>query len=399
MRTVYYRTYQNVMKQAMKVLPWREAEVFEGEGSLGYLPKKIEQSGVSHVLLVTDKGIIAAHLIDEFVAQLKKLNIDFTIFDETVPNPTIENIESAVRSYRENNCDAILAFGGGSVIDCAKLTGAKIVKPKKSIDQLKGLFKVMKALPPFFAVPTTAGTGAEATLAAVFSNADTHEKYPVMDTSLIPDIVVLDPLLTVKLPSNITAETGMDALTHAVEAYIGNSRTKDTIAWSKEATKLIFNHLYDAYKDGSNIRARAEMQRAAFLAGKAFTRSYVGYVHAIAHQLGGFYNMPHGLANAIVLPHVLEYYGEVVYERLAELAEVIGITEANDSYIQKGEKFIQAIKDLNHKLAIPNQIEHIEEEHVPIMIERALREANPLYPVPKILKEDDLSQLFYLIKK
>jgi len=399
MQTLYYRTYQNVMKQAMKLLPWREAEMLEGEGSLQDLPKKIEQSDVSRVLLVTDKGIVAAQLIDEFVEQVRDLNIHVTIFDETIPNPTIDTIESAVKSYRDNNCDAVLAFGGGSVIDCAKLTAAKIVKPKKSVDQLKGLFKVMKALPPLFAVPTTAGTGAEATLAAVFSNAETYEKYPVMDTSLIPDVIVLDPLLTVKLPKNITAETGMDALTHAVEAYIGNSRTKETIVWSKEATSLIFDHLYDAYKDGSNIRVRTAMQRAAFLAGKAFTRSYVGYVHAIAHQLGGFYNMPHGLANAIVLPHVLEYYGEAVYERLAELADVIGITETNDSYIQKAEKFIQAIKDLKKKLAIPNQLEVIEEEHVPIMIERALREANPLYPVPKILKEDDLSQLFYLIKK
>lgn len=399
MQTVYYRTYQNIMKQAMKVLPWPEPKVLEGEHSLRRLPNKIEEHMVSNVLLVTDKGIIAAHLIDEFIEQLKELNIRVTIFDETIPNPTIDNIESAATIYRENNCEGIIAFGGGSVIDCAKLAAARIVKPKKSINQLSGLFKVLKRLPPLFAVPTTAGTGAEATLAAVFSNVSTHEKYPVMDTSLIPDVVVLDPLLTVKLPKHITAETGMDALTHAVEAYIGNSRTKHTIAWSREATKLIFDHLYDAYLEGDNMQARESMQRAAYLAGKAFTRSYVGYVHAIAHQLGGFYNMPHGLANAIVLPHVLEYYGEVVYKRLAELADVIGITEPNDSYIQKGERFIQAIKELNDKLSIPNQIEYIEEEHVPIMIKRALKEANPLYPVPKILKEDDLSQLLYIIKK
>lgn len=399
LKKLYYRSYQTVMKFATKVIPWRDPELLTGPSSLLELPKKIKEDQVKRVLIVTDEGIMDAGLVDQLIEKLAEERIRYYIYDQTVPNPTIENIEAATQIYRANNCEGIIAFGGGSPIDCAKLTGACVVKPKKSVEKLRGLFKVFKQLPPLYVVPTTSGTGAEATLAAVFSNEETNEKHPVMDTALIPHVAVLDPLVTMNLPRQITAETGMDALTHAVEAYIGRSNTKETKEWSMQATKLIFDNLYETYENGSNIKARENMQRAAHLAGKAFTRAYVGYVHAIAHQLGGFYNMPHGLANAIVLPHVLKYYGEVVYDRLAELADVIGITEANDSYIQKGEKFIQAIKDLNHKLAIPNQIEHIEEEHIPIMIERALREANPLYPVPKILKKDDLSQLFYLIKE
>lgn len=219
-----------------------------------------------------------------------------------------------------------------------------------------------------------------------------------MDISIIPHVAVLDPLVTVKLPPHITAETGMDALTHAVEAYIGRSNTKDTKKWSIEATQLIYENLFEAYTNGTNIEARKKMQRAAFLAGKAFTRAYVGYVHAIAHQLGGFYNVPHGLANAIVLPHVLEYFGESVYEPLAELADAVEMTHKNETYIQKAESFIQSIKELNKQMNIPTKVEGIQDEHIPIMIKRALEEANPLYPVPKILQEDDISQLFHLIK-
>ena len=396
--TLYCRVYQRILKIASYVLPWREPTILEGENSLRNLPKLIKAQRIESVLIVTDKGIVDVGLMDDFLKRLHDEGIEAVIYDETVPNPTIENIEAAARLYHENNCQGMVAFGGGSPIDCAKIAGARIVKPKKSVHNMRGLFKVLKKLPPLFVVPTTAGTGAEATLAAVFSNSKTNEKYPVMDTSLIPEYAVLDPMLTVNLPPHITAATGMDALTHAVEAYIGKGSTKNTKQWSLDATQLVFENIYEAYTNGENITARRNMQKAAYLGGKSFTRAYVGYVHAIAHTLGGFYNIPHGLANAIILPHVLEYYGESVHTRLAELADLVGVSKTTDTNKQKAEKFIQAIRSLNERMEIPQKVAGISDRDIPIMVERALKEGNPLYPVPKILVKEDISHLYHIIK-
>lgn len=329
---------------------------------------------------------------------LDKAKIHYAIYDKTVPNPIIENIEEAVYMYHTNYCDGIIAFGGGSAIDCAKGAGARIAKPGKPIAKMRGLLKIGTELPPMFVVPTTAGTGAEATLAAVISNSYTYEKYPLMDTSLIPDYAVLDPLLTINLPAHLTSTTGMDTLTHAVEAYIGKGNTKQTKQWSVQATKLVFEYLYETYAHGKNKTARKQMQKAAYLAGMAFTRAYVGYVHAIAHTLGGFYNTPHGLANAIILPHVLEYYGKSVHQPLAELADAINISRPEDTNEQKANKFIKAIKELNSQMDILNRVSGIVESDIPTMVRRALEEGNPLYPVPKILFEKDISTLFQTIK-
>jgi alcohol dehydrogenase class IV len=263
---------------------------------------------------------------------------------------------------------------------------------------MKGVLKILKKLPPLFAIPTTAGTGSEATLAAVVSNCKTHEKYAIMDTPLIPHYAVLDPFLTVKLPPHITAATGIDALTHAIEAYVGRSNTKETTQYSKKAVKLIFENLYEAYSNGTNITARTNMQKAAYLAGIAFTRAYVGYVHAIAHTLGGFYSVPHGLANAIILPYVLDYYGESIHKPMAELAEIVGIGEPADTHEQKARKFIEAIKELNRRMDIPERVSGIVDSDIPLMVQRAIKEANPLYPVPKILFKEDLFHLYQLIK-
>src|SRR5699024_1702239 len=254
-------------------------KLVEGENSLLDLPNEIIKHHIKRVLIVTDKGIVAAGLMDELLDALRVQSIEFFIYDGTIPNPTITNIEEALQLFHRNKCEGIIAIGGGSPIDCAKLTAARIARPNKTVQQMRGLFKILKQLPPLFVVPTTAGTGAEATLAAVFSNSETNEKHPVMDISIIPHVAVLDPLVTVKLPPHITAETGMDALTHAVEAYIGRSNTSETEKWSVEATQLIYENLFEAYTNGSNVEARKNMQRAAFLAGKAFTRAYVGYVH------------------------------------------------------------------------------------------------------------------------
>jgi alcohol dehydrogenase len=397
MYKLYCRLYQQSLKIATNFLPWRQPELLN---SLGRLPDLIKTQHIDHVLIVTDKGILSLGLLDPLTKGLEEKEIKYTIYSDTVPNPTIENIEEALKLYHSRQCQGIIAFGGGSPMDCAKGVGARVARPNKSIPEMRGVLKVLKKLPPLFAIPTTAGTGSEGTLAAVVTNSKTHEKYALMDTALIPHYAVLDPQLTVKLPPAITAATGMDAMTHAVEAYIGRSSTNETKQYSIEAIKIIFENLYEAYSNGSNITAREQMQKAAYLAGLAFTRAYVGNIHAIAHTLGGFYATPHGLANAVILPYVLDYYGETIYRSLAELADAAGLSSGlqTQTVEQKAKKFIEAIKKLNRDMAIPEKLAGIKENDIPLMAERALKEANPLYPVPVIFNKQDMFQLYHMIK-
>jgi len=395
---MYCRMFQSVMRVGMPLMPWRKPELLEGEGSLALLPELLKKEKVSNALIVTDKGLSNLGLMDPLYDSMDKAGVNFVVYDKTIPNPTIDNIEEALEMYRENQCQGIIAFGGGSPMDCAKGIGARLARPNKTIPQLKGLVKVRKTLPPLFAVPTTAGTGSETTIAAVVTNSKTHEKYAINDWALIPKVAVLDPLLTVGLPPHITSTTGMDALTHAVEAYIGKSNTEETRSMAIQATKLIFNNVYQAYHDGGDIEARKNMQKAAYYAGVAFTRAYVGYVHAVAHTLGGFYGVPHGLANAVILPYVLELFGQDAHQPLSELADEIGITEPRDTVSEKAVKFIEAIKTLNRDMGIPDKIEGILDKDIPLMAERADKEANPLYPVPKLMDRDELEQIYHLIR-
>ena len=397
MYNFYCRTYQKGFKVGMKILNFRKPELLEGEGVLKDLPVFIKGKNIHRVLIVTDEGIIKVGLLDRFLEGLKEVGIESFVYDQTVPNPTIQNIEDARRLYMENNCEAIIGFGGGSSIDCAKGVGARIVRPDKPVHKMKGLFKVNKKLPPFFAIPTTAGTGSEGTVAAVITNPETHEKYPINDPVLIPHYAVLDPTLLIKLPKHITAATGVDALTHAVEAYIGKSNTNETREFAREAVQLIYDNLYKSYVEPENIEARANMQRASYLAGLAFTRAYVGNIHAIAHTLGGFYNVPHGLANAVIMPHVLDFYGEAAYAPLAELADLIGLATTENEE-GKAKAFIQWIRDLNTSMDIPTKIDGIQREDIPVMVERALQEANPLYPVPVIMTRKEMAFMYMTIK-
>lgn len=398
MNKFYCRVYQNVMKMAMPLMPWRKPELLEGEGSLSRLANLIKEKEIENVLVVTDKGLSSLGLMNPLLESMEAEGVRYKVYDKTVPNPTIDNIEEALAMYEANQCEGIVAFGGGSPMDCAKGVGARVARPNKTIPQLKGLIKIRKPLPPLFAIPTTAGTGSETTLAAVITNSKTHEKYAMNDWSLIPRYAVLDPTLTVGLPPHITSTTGMDALTHAVEAYIGRSNTKETRQMAIDATKLIFDNVFEAYSDGGNIEARKNMQKAAYYAGIAFTRAYVGYVHAVAHTLGGFYQVPHGLANAVILPIVLEQFGESAHQPLAELADVVGITEAMDTREQKAGKFIETIKRMNREMGIPDKIEGILDKDIPTMAERADKEANPLYPVPRLMDKEELAGIYKMIQ-
>lgn len=389
MKKFGYRVSQKLLKFAMRFMDWSEPELLEGEGAVLQLPAFIKGKGINKVLVVTDKGLMGLHLLDPMFEKLKEEGIEFFVYDGVQPNPTINNIEDCKDMYLENGCQGIIAFGGGSPMDCAKAAGARVVKPKQSVRKMRGYLKVGRKLPPFFAVPTTAGTGSEITLAAVVTDPETHEKNAIADPCLRPKYAVLDPALTIGLPPHITSTTGMDAYTHAVEAYIGKSNVKSTIRYAEEATKLIHENLEKAYADGKDMEARRNMLKGSYCAGAAFTRAFVGYVHAIAHNLGGLYNTPHGLANAVILPYVLDWYGPAAYPRLAKLADLIGITQEGMSVEEKGQAFIKDIQRMNKAMNIPEKFDFIKEEDVPTLISRALKEGNPGYPVPKIMNAKD----------
>jgi alcohol dehydrogenase class IV len=393
-KKVYCRTFQTVFKLALPILPYRKPKIVS---SVRKLPETLIKKKCSRVLIITDAGIRSLGLTVRLQDALTEAGISYIIYDKTVANPTTVNVSEALDLYQSNNCTAIIGFGGGSSMDCAKAVGARIAKPKQSLAQMKGILKVHKRLPLLIAIPTTAGTGSETTLAAVITDAQTRHKYAINDFPLIPRYAVLDPKVTLSLPPFITATTGMDALTHAVEAYIGNSTTPGTRKDSLMAVKLIFENLDIAYSDGSNIEARRNMLKASFYAGCAFTKSYVGYVHAVAHSLGGEYNVPHGLANAILLPFVLEAYGESIHKKLYHLAVEAGICTPDTPHAEAAEQFIQAIKDMKQRYGIGDTVPEIQEEDIPKLAHYADKEANPLYPVPVLMDAKQLEQFYYLL--
>ena len=393
LKKIYYRINQKALKLALCFMNWKEPTLLTGEGSILKLPSLIKEKNLTKVLIVTDKGLMSLRLLDPLFIELKKEGIEYVVFDDVKPNPTIPNIEACREVYLKNNCQGIIAFGGGSPMDCAKAAGARIVKPKQSVRKMRGYLKIHKKLPPFFAVPTTAGTGSETTLAAVVSDPSTHEKNAIADPSLRPKYAVLDPSLTIGLPPHITSTTGMDALTHAVEAFIGKSNVKSTIRYSLEATKLIHSNLEKAYIDGKDIEARENMLKASYLAGCAFTRAFVGYVHAIAHNLGGLYGVPHGLANAVILPYVLDWYGKSVYKSLAKLADHINLTDKDKTNEEKAKAYIAEIRRMNKAMNIPEKFDCIKEEDIPTLVKRALKEGNPGYPVPKIMNKKECEKV------
>lgn len=395
------RIYQGIYYVLMFCIKWCKADTISGNGSFDKIPEWLYSHNRKSVLLVSGSFLSKKlGLTSKLANNFEKIGIKCTIYDGVVPNPTISCVEEGVKLYNENKCDCIVALGGGSPMDCAKAIGARIARPNKTIPEMKGNLKILKKIPPLYAIPTTSGTGSEVTLAAVISDPDKQEKYPINDPVLIPKYIIFDPSLTVNLPKETTATTGMDALTHAVEAYIGKSNTKQTKADALEAVKLIFDYLLKAFDDGTDMEARAMMQRAAFLAGCAFTRAYVGYVHAIAHALGGYYGVPHGLANSVLLPKVLKKYGKSAHKKLSELADAVHIS--GNTKEEKANNFILAIENLNAKMDIPKVISgkwSIKDEDIDGMAKHAYAEANPLYPVPKIFGDKELKELIKEIQR
>lgn len=388
------RAYQGVFRAALPFLPYREPEILH---RCEELPDTLKQHKIKKILIVTDPGIVACGLMTKITSVLAKEKISYSVYDQTSANPTVRNVEEALALYQKEHCKALLAIGGGSAMDCAKALGARIACPKKTLGQLKGTLHVLHRIPLLIAVPTTAGTGSENTLAAVITDSEKKHKYVLNDFVLIPRYAILDAELTYSLPPHLTATTGMDALTHAVEAYIGRSTTKETREKALLAVKTIYQNIETAYHDGHNHAAREQMLNAAYLAGFAFSRSYVGYVHAVAHSLGGQYNIPHGLANAVLLPEVLESYGSCIHQKLHMLGCAAGVCTEQDSIKAGAGKFIASIRTLNKSMGIPDFLSGIQERDIETMSVHAAKEANPLYPVPKLMTRKELEAFYRLM--
>lgn len=385
MNTFFCRAFQCCFAVGARLLPWRRPRVYAGPGSLLRAADILRENGLHRPFVVASRRQCADKHFRALQEALDEQDILLSVFSSVEPNPSVETVEKIAAQYKFDRCDCFLVIGGGSPMDAAKAAAARLARPERSLSRLAGLLKVRRRVPPLIAVPTTAGTGSETTIAAVITGSD-HHKYAVSDLCLIPRYAILDPTLSAGLPPHITAETGMDALTHAVEAYLSRFyNTGMTRALAESAVVTIFAHLERAYRDGASLEDRAAMLQASFDAGAAFTRASVGNVHAIAHTLGGLYGTPHGLANAVLLPLVLEDYGAAAYSRLAHLAGLVGLP--GETKEARAKAFIAEIRAMNARMGIPDHFDTIREEDIPLMSKWASQEANPVYPVPVIYDE------------
>jgi len=383
-KTVFYKAKIKILKGTATLLPFPKPTLFSGPGSSLELCEAIAQMGTRRVLIVTDAMLVKIGLINDIKAKLTDLGVEFFIYDGVQPDPTVDQIEAGLEMLRQHDCEAILAVGGGSPIDAAKVIAARATNDKP-VRKMEGLFRVFRATLPLYAVPTTAGTGSEVTIAAVVSDPERQLKFAIIDPKLVPAMAALDANLMTGLPPNITAATGMDALTHAVEAYISINAVPDTDRHALAATRLIMKNLPIVMEDGQNLEARQHMSMASFYAALAFTRAGVGYVHAISHNFGAYYHTPHGLANAIVMPYVLDFSRPACAERLAELAEASGLKQDGDSDAALAQKFIDHIRSLNARFGIPEKLETLKADDISGIARAALKEAHGTYAVPRYM--------------
>ena len=381
-----------------KFFTFREAVPVTGRGCRKEIPGVLKKLGVKKVLVVTGRHV-GKSIAPEIIENIRLSGLEAVHYSEVTANPTTTTVYEIKDMYMKEGCDGFLAIGGGSPIDAAKAAACLCARPRATLNDLAGLLKIMKNIPPFVAVPTTSGTGSETTMAAVVTDAETHHKYAIMDPHIIPDYAVMDPELVVGLPQKTTSATGMDALCHAVESYVSvMNKPEKSRRYAEEATVLIFRYLERAYNDGSDMEAREKLMEAAYKAGWSFGRTGVGNVHAIAHTLGGLYNTAHGLANAVILPIVLEDYGKAVCKPLARLAELAGIkTDGSDE--EKAKAFIAEIYAMNKRMDMPEGFAFIEEKDIPQMCAYACSEANPTYPVPVIYDKPHFEKLIREIKR
>ena len=370
------------------LLPIPTPVLLVGPKASARLGQALAGFGHRRILNVTDAQVVKLGLLKGLTAALTRAGAEYLVFDAVTADAPIAVIEKGIAFCQRRGCDAIVAFGGGSPMDAAKVI-AYAVANRKAPRNLVGYFKGLRAPLPLYAVPTTAGTGSEVTVAAVISDPEAGQKLVIADTRLVPAMAALDPALMTGLPPAVTAATGMDALTHAVEAFIGQWATDHTDRMALAAVGLVYENLRVAYREGRNLEARERMSLAATYAGLAFTRANVGYVHAIAHQLGGRYHVPHGLANAILLPHVLRFLAPAVRKQLARLAVAAGVGKSTERPAVLAKRFIESIEKLNRDLGIPRTVDALKEADIPALAKAACWEADTNYPVPKYMSPED----------
>ena len=371
-KKIYCRIFQTCFRIALPFLPYREPELIDGFKNV---PAVLKKHHISHILLVTDPVVYKLGLTKPLEKQLSKSQISCTIYKDTVANPTSANVEDAKDLYLDHKCQALLAFGGGSSMDCAKAVGARLARPHKSLSKMEGILKIWHRLPLLIAVPTTAGTGSETTLAAVITDADTHHKYAINDLNLIPDYAVLEPSVTYGLPPQLTATTGMDALTHAIEGYLTKGHCTISDMFHLEAIKLISENLRGAVQN--TPEGREGMALGQYIAGMGFSNVGLGIVHSMAHGLSALYDTPHGVACAIILPTGLEYNKSVAGERYRAVGKAMGVTgidEMNDA--EAADATIAAVKQLSADVGIPANLHGIlKEEDIQFLAESAFADA------------------------
>lgn len=387
-----YRSFHFVLKYAQHVIP--SPDIISGSGAVNDLAVRMKSDGVKKAILVTDKVLMELGLPQGLLDALQSQGIDYCVYDNVEPNPSIDSVEEIRALYLDEKCNGIVAFGGGSAMDAAKVAGARVRYSWREVTKMTGSLRYMiLPIPKFYCVPTTSGTGSEATIAAVISNKANREKIVVKSFAFVPKAAALDPDLTINLPKPITAATGMDALTHAVEAFVGVNGSNFSNEHAEKATKLVMENLLECYHNGKNTEARKNMAEASLFAGMAFTRAAIGYVHAIAHNLGGLYGVPHGLANAIIMPYVLDFYLGTIDDKLAHLAGLSGIETTGKSDAQLAKEFIAKIRAMNEEMDIPTKVKELEIKDIELIAQRALAEAHPDYPVPKFMNEEECQQI------
>jgi alcohol dehydrogenase class IV len=377
----------------MRFVPIPQPELLVGPGSSAQLGQAVAGLGLAKILIVTGGSLPRRGLLKPLTDALDAGGAPYVVFDEITPDAPLPLVEKGIELFRSNGCDAIVAVGGGSPMDAAKAIAVAAANPGKSLRQLAGYFKGLRRPVPIYAVPTTAGTGSEVTVAAVIADPDNERKLVLVDFRMVPKMAALDPDLMTGLPPHVTATTGVDALTHAVEAFVGNWKTPASDRMALSAVELIFENLRTAYREGSNLAAREKMALASTHAGLAFTRANVGYVHAIAHQFGGKYHTPHGLANGIMLPHVLEYSLPSITDRLAQLAVAAKVASENQSLQERANTFLAAVRQLNADLQIPSTLDALQESDIPALAAAALREAHTGYPVPRYMNQSQCEDI------
>lgn len=382
----FYKGFQLFMGVGTKMMPWPKPGLLSGEGSAAQIPDALRKIGVTKPLIVCG-STMKKLAVEPICGYLNDSGISYEVFDEVFANPTDELADRIAKQYKAAGCDGFLAIGGGSPIDAAKGAAIRVARPNTPLAKTAGFFKALGATPPIIAVPTTSGSGSEISMVAIITEAATHHKVMIASPNLTPKFAILDPAFAAYMPKGVTATTGMDALTHAIEAYLSwASSTQQTARWCEVAVVKIFRYLRRAYDNGSDLEARAQMQEAAYLAGKAMTRVGLGYVHAIAHTLGGLYNTPHGLANSVILPIVLEDYGEAAWAKLAHLAELTSV-RAEGTDREKALAFIAAIKDLRRALDLPTGFDFIQERDIPQIVKWAVAEGKQCYNPPVVYDE------------